>query len=124
VGRLAAFGGRHEQVLLEEQALRTLVGTVETQVGQLDRLLAVMSLPNVSFGIIPLTALLRPVASTGFWIFDETAVALETPTASIEVTRPHELSLYVRMFDLLAAAAVYGQAARTLLGRVLDDLRC
>jgi hypothetical protein len=44
--------------------------------------------------------------------------------ASIEVTRPHELTLYVRMFDLLAAAAVYGQAARALMGRVLDDLRC
>jgi hypothetical protein len=40
-------------VLLEEQALRTLVGTGETQIGQLDPLLAVMSLPSVSLGIIP-----------------------------------------------------------------------
>jgi transcriptional regulator with XRE-family HTH domain len=116
--------GRRFAVLLEEQALRSLVGTVESQVGQLDRLLAVMSLPNVSLGIIPLTVQRRPVASTGFWIFDETAVALETPTASLEVTRPNELKLYLRMFDLLAAAAVYGQAARTLMGRVLEDLRC
>ena len=115
--------GRRFAVLLEEQALRTLLGTVETQIGQLDRLLAVMSLPSVTLGIIPLTVKRRPVASTGFWIFDETAVALETPTAGIEVTRPQELKLYLRMFNLLATAAVYGQAARTLIGRALEDLQ-
>ena len=37
-------------VVLEEQALRTWFGTAEMQLGQLDRLLALMSLPNVSFG--------------------------------------------------------------------------
>jgi hypothetical protein len=115
--------GKRFAVLLEEHALGTLVGTAETQIGQLDRLLAVTSLPSVTLGIIPLTVQQRPVASTGFWIFDETAVALETPTASIEVTRPQELKLYVRMFDLLAAAAVYGQAARTLIGRALEELQ-
>jgi hypothetical protein len=45
--------GKRFAVLLEEQALRTLVGTGETQIGQLDPLLAVMSLPSVSLGIIP-----------------------------------------------------------------------
>jgi hypothetical protein len=59
----------------------------------------------------------RPVASTGFWIFDESVVALETPTASIEVTRPQELELYVRMFDLLATAATTdGASGRELSG--------
>lgn len=82
-----------------------------------------MSLPGVSAGIIPLMAQRRPLAPTGFWIFDETVVAVETPTASIEVTRPKELALDVRMFDRLATAAVYGQAARTLIGRALEDLQ-
>ena len=34
--------------------------------------------------------------STGFWIFDDSLVALETPTASIEVTQPQEVQLYAR----------------------------
>jgi hypothetical protein len=34
------------------------------------------------------------VPPTGFWIFDDLWVALETPTASIEVTRPQEIDLY------------------------------
>src|SRR5262249_32738157 len=92
-------------VVLEEQALRTRFGTRETQAGQLDRLLALMSLPNVSLGIIPMMTPRTAVGSTGFWIFDGTLVALETPTASIEVTRPQELELYTRMFDELVATA-------------------
>jgi len=53
-----------------------------------------------------------PVASAGFWIFDDSLVALETPIASIEVTRPQEIDLYTRMFEHLKASAFYGAAAR------------
>jgi hypothetical protein len=70
--------GKRFAVLLAEHALRSLVGTVETQIGQLDRLLAVMSLPSLCLGIIPLAAPRRPVASAGFWIFDKSVAALET----------------------------------------------
>ena len=41
------------------------------------------------------------VPSAGFWIFDDSLVALETPTASIEVTRPQEIEMYARMFEYL-----------------------
>ena len=57
--------------LIEEQALRTWFGTAETQAGQLGRLLELMSLPNVSLGIIPLMTERLAVGSTGFWIFDD-----------------------------------------------------
>jgi transcriptional regulator with XRE-family HTH domain len=109
-------------VVLEEQALRTWFGTAEVQAGQLDRLLAVMSLPAVSLGIIPLMTERTSVGSAGFWIFDETLVALETPTASIEVTRPQEIALYASMFAHLQAAAVYGRAARALIVNTLQEL--
>jgi hypothetical protein len=109
-------------VVLEEQALRTWFGTAGTQAGQLDRLLAVMSLPAVSVGIIPMMTERPVVASAGFWLFDNSLVALEIPTASIEVTRPQEIELYVRMFDRLLAATLHGKAARALIGRVLDEL--
>ncbi len=108
--------------MLEEQALRTWFGTAEVQAGQLDRLLAVMSLPNVSFGIVPMMLERDAVGSTGFWVFDNTLAALETPTASIEVTRPAEIALYTRMFEVLKTPAVYGKAARALITRALDEL--
>jgi transcriptional regulator with XRE-family HTH domain len=114
--------GRRFAVVLEEQALRTWFGDEATQAGQLDRLLAVMSIPNVSVGIIPMMTERAGVPSAGFWIFDDSLVALETPTASIEVTRPNEIELYARMFDHLQSAAVYGRDARALIARAIDEL--
>ena len=115
-------GEKRFVAILEEQALRTWFGTVETQAGQLGRLLELMSLPNVSLGIIPLMTERLAVGSTGFWIFDDALVALETPTASVEVTQPQEVQLYARMFEALKTAAVYGREARSLIVTVLGEL--
>ncbi len=109
-------------VLLEEQALRTWFGTAETQVEQLDRPLSAMSLPSVSLGIVPLMVECSAVGSAGFWIFDETLVALETPTASISVTRPSEIALYRRMFEVLKGPARTGPDAAALIRRVMDEI--
>jgi hypothetical protein len=120
--RVIYKGGKRFVVVLEEQALRTWFGTAEIQAGQLDRLLAVMSLPNVSLGIVPMMIERVAVGSIGFWIFDDALVALETPTASIEVNRPQEIELYARMFEVLTAPAVYGRAARALVTKAIDEL--
>jgi hypothetical protein len=114
--------GKRFAVLLEEQALRTQFATAGTQAGQLGRLLEMMSVPTVSLGIIPLMTERTVVASAGFWVFDDSLVALETPTASIEVTRPQEIELYTRMFEHLKASAVHGAAARALIIKALGEL--
>jgi len=114
--------GKRFVVVLEEQALRTWFGTAETQAGQLDHLLAVMSVPTISVGIIPMMTERTAVASAGFWIFDDFLVALETPTASVEVTRPTEIELYARMFGHLRSAALHGRDARALIRETLLDL--
>lgn len=120
--RVLRRSGKRFAVILEEQALRTWFGTSQTQADQLDHLLTVMGFPTVSVGVIPLMTPRPGVASTGFWIFDDRLVAVETPTASIEVTRPHEVGLYARMFEMLASVAVYGTAARELIAAARDDL--
>jgi transcriptional regulator with XRE-family HTH domain len=113
--------GKKFTVILEEQALRTWFGTAEVHAGQLGRLLEVMALPSVSLGIIPMMTERVGVASAPFWIFDETLVALETPSAAIEVTRPDEISVYMRMFSHLEAAARHGPEARALIVKALDE---
>jgi len=114
---------KHFTVVLEEQTLRTWFGTAEVQAGQLGRLLEMMAVPTVSLGIVPLMTERAAVASAGFWIFDDALVALETPTASIEVTRPQEVDLYTRMFAHLQGTALFGAAARTLIIRALEELK-
>lgn len=109
-------------VILEEAAVRTQFGSPETMAGQLDRLMSVMSLPNVSVGIVPLRSDRKVVGSTGFWIYDDKLVQLETPTASIDVTQPQEISLYLRMFERLRQPAIYGREARALIVSILDEI--
>jgi transcriptional regulator with XRE-family HTH domain len=120
--RVLYQAGKRFAVILEEQALRTWFGSAEVQAGQLGRLLEVMSIPTISLGIIPMMTERGAIPSAGFWIFDDLLVALETPTASIEVTRPQEIELYARMFEHLKGAAVYGAAARALIIRALGEL--
>ena len=106
-------------VVLGEQALHTRRGTVAEHAHQLSHLLRLMRLPSVSVGIIPADAQRRAIATIGFWIFDNNAVALETPTAAIKVTRPQEIARYVTMFDHLHREAVHGRAARRLITNLL-----
>lgn len=51
--RVIYAGDRRFVTVLEERALRARIGTVETMSGQLDRVLAVMSLPRVSLASSP-----------------------------------------------------------------------
>jgi hypothetical protein len=108
-------------VVLGEQALRTRRGTPEEHRDQLTHLLSLMRRPFVSVGIIPANAQRHAIASIGFWIFDNNAVALETPTAAIKVTRPQEIARYVELFNQLQKEASYGPAARQLIAEVLTN---
>jgi transcriptional regulator with XRE-family HTH domain len=109
--------------VMEEQALRTRAGGAEVMAGQLDRLLALMSLPTINLGIIPSAADRRALAQGSFWIFDDARVQVETVSAGLDITQPAEISLYAQVFGLLQRSAVYGHGARDLVRRALGDLR-
>jgi transcriptional regulator with XRE-family HTH domain len=115
------YGDREFQVVLEEQALRTRAGGLEVMAGQLDRLLAVMSLPRVRLGVIPSMGERMVLPSAGFLIFDEEMVQVETVSAWLTVTQPQEIALYTRRFELLHRSAVHGCEARALIRRALED---
>ncbi len=114
--------GRRFHFVVAQQALRTMVGDHDVMVGQLDRLLTVMSLARVRLGVIPANAAYR-VPSNQFIIFDERLVQVEAVSAEISVTQPREIALYVRAFAELAKAARYGPEARELVRSELAALR-
>jgi transcriptional regulator with XRE-family HTH domain len=107
--------------VIAQQALRTMVGGPEVMAGQLDRLLAVMSLPRVIFGVIPANAEYR-VPTNQFIILDDQAVNVETVSAELVVTQPREINLYVKAFSELHKLAVYGKEARAVITSALADL--
>ena len=108
--------------VVEEQALRTRVGGAEVMAGQLDRLLALTSMPAISLGIIPGGGQRHALAQGSFWIFDEKRVQVETVSAGLDITQPAEISLYAQVFGLLQRSAVYGRGARELIMRAVGDL--
>jgi transcriptional regulator with XRE-family HTH domain len=109
-------GDHRFAVILEEAVLRFGIGSAETMAGQLGHLVAVASVPSVSLGIIPLTAdrsTLRPVE--GFFLYDDEQVNVELVSGHLTITQPREIVMYGKTFTDLAAMAVYGAEARSLI---------
>jgi hypothetical protein len=121
--RVLYTGDRRFLVVLEEQTLRTRVGNDDVMLGQLDRLLAVMSLPRVSVGIIPAAGERFALTQGSFWIFDEDRVQVETVSAGLDITQPREVAVYVQAFALLQRSAAYGPAARELIHLAMAGLQ-
>jgi len=114
-------GNRQFTFILEEQTFHTRVGGPDIMIGQLDRLLAVMSLPAVSLSVIPRRAERHSLAHASFWIFDNSRVNVETVSASLAITQPREIVLYTRVFERLQQSAVTGQHARRLISQAIAD---
>lgn len=119
--RVLRSDSRRFVFLLAEQVLRTRVGTAETMIEQLDRLLGVMSMPNTSVGIIPANAGLGAHTQTAFSIYDDDLVMVETLTAGLEISAPEEVDIYIKVFDQMHQAAVFGDDARDLIIKARDE---
>jgi hypothetical protein len=113
-------GDHRFALLVEESVLRYRIGDAGVMAGQLGHLLAVMSLPSVSLGVIPFTTERRIWTLEGFNIFDDNLVQVELLTATISVTQASEVALYKKGFAELAELAVYGSLARALIASAIE----
>ncbi|GAB2918152.1 helix-turn-helix domain-containing protein [Nonomuraea fastidiosa] len=113
--------GHRFHFLITEAVLRNLLCPPEVLMGQIDRLIAVSTLPNVALGVIPFAARLPKSPVHGFWMYRR-LVTVETFAAELSLTQPEEIELYGKIFGLMQEAAVYGRQARALMTRVLEDL--
>jgi transcriptional regulator with XRE-family HTH domain len=120
--RVLTHGDRRFHMVVGEQALHTNVGGTEVMIGQLEHLLAVLELPRLRLGIIPVDAPYRVPLNNGFWILDEALVQFDTYSAELSLVRPDEIALYGRAFERLAALAVYGAEAKGIIAGTLDQL--
>lgn len=120
--RVLREGDHRFAFLVEESVLRAGIGGAEVMAGQLEHLRTVGALPNVSLGVVPM----RPDRSRwpveGFWIFDTAQVNVELVSGYLTITQPREVGLYVQAFGELAALALHGAAARSLIIAALHAL--
>jgi hypothetical protein len=116
------YEGSHRfHFVLAEQALRTEVGHGQVMIGQLDRLLTILS-PRVRLGILPAHHPYR-VPTNQLIMFDDHAVHVEAISAELTITQPREIALYAKAFKELSEAAVYGSGARDLIATALNEWR-
>jgi transcriptional regulator with XRE-family HTH domain len=115
-------------LLMTESALRWRPGPVDLQVQQLSQITAVMRLPNVSIGILPLRGQARVLYPEGFQVYTDrddadALVLVELVPDELTLSEPDDVALYLREFDRLSSAALIGDQARALLDGIADDMR-
>ena len=115
-------------ILMTEAALRWRPGSVELQVQQLQRIAAVMHLPNVSIGILPLRGQAHVIYPEGFQVYADragdadTLVLVEMVPEEVAISEPDSVALYLREFDRLRSVAIIGDEARALLNQMAEEL--
>lgn len=116
-------------ILMTESTLHWRPGSAELQAEQLRHLRAVMALPNVEIGILPLRGQATSIHPEAFQVYADriddadTLVVVELVADHVTISEPSSVALYLREFDRLRAGAVYGRDAQALIDRLIADLQ-
>ncbi|WP_371772696.1 helix-turn-helix domain-containing protein [Streptomyces sp. NBC_01438] len=109
--------GKRYEIIMWEAALRAMVCPPGVMAAQLDRLSGVIGLDTVRLGIVPCGAALPLPPANGFWLYDERLAIVEDWHAELWLDQPDSLALYLRVWESLAGAAVYGSDAHKVIAR-------
>lgn len=115
--------GRQVQIVLGQAALTVHFGSVETLIGQLDRLVILAGLTSVDLRVLPSVAP-SPILPLGvFSIHDDETLWLETLMREVRSTDAEESTAHTAAFELARKAAAAGADAVALIQRVAAELR-
>jgi transcriptional regulator with XRE-family HTH domain len=115
--------GRRLQYVLGEPALRTPPRSVEALIGQLDRLALLAGLPNIEIGVSPLGHPMPVIPLSGFVLYDEDFVTIETLDGEHRLSDDQTVKLYAEAFAQLRAGAAVGTKAVELIRSVMAELQ-
>jgi transcriptional regulator with XRE-family HTH domain len=115
---------KHLEFILTEAAVRWRLGPENLTRAQLEKLIDVSSLENVTVGIIPQDAEAAVWHDHGFNILedrddDDPVVHVETLTSGQTIAEPAEVAAYKNAFAQLRQLAVTGADAQALLRRIV-----
>ncbi|MGI5422960.1 helix-turn-helix domain-containing protein [Actinomadura luteofluorescens] len=113
------------EFILTEGALRWRPGPPQLMRAQLDRLISIATLPNVTIGVLPFDAEAATLQLNGFTIFDnpeDPFVLVETYTQELRVRKEKHVASYRQTFERFRASAAFGDEATALIRSVMNDL--
>lgn len=116
--------GRLFGIVILEAALHTRLVSPPAMAGQLDRLdtVALGNVPSLDFRIVPANRPVPVFPLSGFALFDDHLVSIETLTGEQRISDPGQVKMYRQAFDLLHSAGVGGRAASHLIRAALARL--
>ena len=115
--------GRSFEFLLTENALRLCPGPSTLAATQTDRLRVLAALPGVKIGIVPAAATAQQVFPLyGFTLHDGAAVAVETFTGELLLTRAEDIAAHATVLDGYAETATFGMEAVELVLTAQDGV--
>jgi transcriptional regulator with XRE-family HTH domain len=120
------FSETEIEFVITETALHWRPGEATTSLAQLDRLAALDSLPNVTIGLIPLSAQAHAKPLHSFVIVrsdDDVEVQVETLTAELVIREPDDVLAYEEFFADQRAHAVYGAEMTELIRRIAEQVK-
>ncbi|MBB2743881.1 UNVERIFIED_ORG: transcriptional regulator with XRE-family HTH domain [Microbispora rosea subsp. rosea] len=112
---------RRFRFVMPEAVLRYRLAPPDVMRGQLDRLIAVTTLPNVEFGLLPFEAQLPSALMNSFWIYDDCLVGVATRTRDLLLRDAEDVAFYAQAFEEFCEVAAFRDDARALIVRALDD---
>lgn len=107
--------------VVTESVLRWKIVRPSMLAAQLDKLIAMSRMPNVSIGVLPLSVPMTDLPSSSFVLFDTNLAIIEIPHAEITTTEARDVELYVNKFDGFEGAAVTGEEMRSFVAGLRDD---
>jgi hypothetical protein len=116
---------KHLEFILTEAAMRWRLGPESLMRAQVDRIITVSGLGNVTVGIIPQAAEANVWHDHGFNILQDRdddgdpVVHVETLTNGLTITDPADIGVYRDAFTQLRRLAVTGAEAQALLGQII-----
>jgi transcriptional regulator with XRE-family HTH domain len=117
-------GSRRLEFVMTEAAARWRLGAASLMRAQIEKIITVASLENVTVGIIPQDTETDVWHDHGFNVLerqaegDETVVHVETLTRGLTITDPADVAAYQDAFARLRKLAVTGEDAQALLRQI------
>jgi transcriptional regulator with XRE-family HTH domain len=112
---------RHFQFILDEAVLRTFRFSPQVMRAQLMRLQAVIGLPNVRFGILPLDRFVTETGNNSYTIYEDT-VFVEHVFGQDTYVRADAVQAYRDDLDRLWTEAVEGAEALDLIEQIRQSI--
>ena len=104
-----------------EHVLRWLICPTHVMATQLDRLVSLSRLPNVTIGVLPLRRRMPDFPMTCFSAHDDRLVIVETFHAEVTTRDPKDVQMYLSTFAQFDAVALHGNEMRTMVEGIRDE---